>query len=123
MNQRRAEERSVSGEGRAVALLERVGRVGDGAAVPQHLGRDEHVEEAVGAAALGVVAYGAVQAGGALERRLPVEGGVDPRGDRGRVGDQVVVDVAQAELEPVAGGGDLVGGREPGGRWAGRGSR
>ena len=33
-----------------------------------------------------------------------------------RVGDQVVVDVAEAELEPVAGCGDLVGGREPGGR-------
>ena len=101
------------GQGRAVALLEGVGRVGDRPAVPQGRGRDHHVEEAVGAAALGLVAYGAVQTGRALEGRLPVERSVDPGGHGGRVRDQVVVDVAEPELEPVAGGSDLVGGREP----------
>ena len=76
----------------------------------------------MGAAALGLVAYGVVQAGGALERRLAVERGVDPGGHGGRVGDQVVVDVAEPELEPVAGGRDLVGGRQPAARSAGPGT-
>ena len=62
---------------------------------------------------LRVVAYGTVQAGRALEGRLPVERSVDPCGHGGRVRNQVVVDVAEPELEPVAGGSDLVGGREP----------
>ena len=65
VNQRRADGSVGGGQGRAVALLERVGRVGHGAAVPQDLRGDQDVEEAVRAAALGVVAYGAVQAGGA----------------------------------------------------------
>ena len=73
------------------------------------------------ATALGVVAYGAVQAGRRLEPGLAVEGRVDPRGDGGGVGDQVVVDVAQPELEPVLAGGDLVGGGEPLRRSAGPG--
>ena len=68
------------------------------------------------AAALGIVAYGAVQARGRLEPGLPVEGGVDPGRDSGGVGDEVVVDVAQAQLEPEVGGGHLVGRGEPAGR-------
>ena len=37
-----------------------------------------------------------------LKRGLAVERGVDPGGDRRGVGDEVVVDVAEAQLEPVA---------------------
>ena len=117
VNQRRARRAaSVAGEGGAVALLEHVGRVGDGAAVPEHLRRGEHVEEAVRAAALGVVAYGAVQAGGRLEAAS--RGRARRRSSAATVPasrDEVVVDVAEAQLEPVVAGGDLVGGRQPGG--------
>ncbi len=111
------------GEHLAVALAQGVGRVGDGAAVPEHLGGDQDVEEAVHAAALGVVAHGAVQAGGALERGLAVQGRIDPGGHRRRVGHQVVVHVAQPQLEPEVGRGHLVGGGEPGGRGPDRGPR
>ena len=69
------------------------------------------------AAALRVVAHRAVQAGGGLEPDLAVERRVDARCDGGGVGDQVVVDVAEAELEAVVGRGHLVDRGEPrGGR-------
>ena len=64
----------------------------------------------MGAAALGVVADGAVQPGGGLEAGLAVERGVDPGGDGRGVRDQVVVEVAEAQLEAVPAGRDLVGG-------------
>ena len=61
-------------------------------AVRRRRGRDQHVEEAVGCSnrPRARVPYGVVQAGRALERHLPVERGVDPGGDGGRVGEEVV---------------------------------
>ena len=59
------------------------------------------------------VGDGVVQPGGALERRLAVEGRVDPARHGRRGGEPVGLEPAGAELEPVLALGDHVGGRQP----------
>ena len=84
-------------------------------AVEREPGREQHVDEAVVLEAVGAgVPQGVVQPGRALERRLPVERGVDPRGQGGRGREQVRLQPAGAELQPQLGLGHRVGGAQPG---------
>ncbi len=64
------------------------------------------------------VAYGVVQTGRALERRLAVERRVDPAGQRMCGRERRGLQPAGAELQSELGRGHLVGGREPGRRVA-----
>jgi hypothetical protein len=64
---------------------------------------------------------GVVEPGGALERGLAVQGGVDPPGQRVGAGEGRRLEPTGAELEPVLRRGDLLGRAQPGRRRGGRG--
>ncbi len=121
VNQRRAPARSSVGclarEHGAVAPLEDLDDLVERGAVEGLPGGDQDVEEAVVLeAVVAGVAYGVVQPGRALERRLAIERRVDPPRQRVRRGEGGGLEAAGAELQPQLGLGDHVGGREPAGR-------
>ena len=105
-------------QGRGIVEVDHRDSVVERGAVEELPGRDEQVEEAVvlEAGLRVAVANRLVQAGGALERRLAVEGRVHPRGHLGGGREGVGVGAPGAELEPqaeVGPGGDLVGRGQP----------
>ena len=118
VNQRRAPARSssraASDQHATLALFEHHHRVVHRGAVEQQPGRDQDVEEPVVLeAVLAGVPDRVVQPGGALERGLPVERGVDPARERVRRRVRRRLQPAGAELQPQLGRRHLVRRREP----------
>src|SRR3954447_20904801 len=88
-----------------IVVVEHLHDVRDASPVEGEPRRQQDVEESqvLEAGRVVPVAHRVVETGGALERRLAIERGVDPGGHRGGSGEQVGLDAAGAQLEAILG--------------------